>query len=354
MSLVGAVIGLLLFFFSNTCASKVEREVWGDGKRSVARLLAARILVTTAPSTQALTVRKVKKHRLKDAAAPRMRRLSAHNIFVQEEECIKAKVGSQEHLDHQLASSKNWETIKNNPNEMARLTAKASEQQELRSKLAVNPVSAKVATVRSGLRLSQVKRLGQLRLDNTVLTAHRHPAWDSGLALGDQNSALKEKYIVDDSHDKCSEHLNSSFDYDMEVIHNPKSMPQLHQVCSEKFGGTCQSHPLHDVIELCVQELDRHLASFKLKTAGTLLKIGPPGDASGARPPSSSASSSWQPPPAVEPEWYVLGSVSCKPLLHVLVGLKEHEGKFQFAIWTGPLPIEFSPHHEDTPNSDDW
>ncbi len=305
---------------------QVEAEAFGDKKKHIGRLLRARVIKSTAPSDMSSRRQtKVANHNLKKSAKPKTRRESLWNAFVAISKGeVTCRVGSAGHKAWQESLREKYRADLDDPARRLRLQVKAAELQAQRESC-MNPANSSAAPQEQGfdgLSSSQRKRLGQTKLDSYLAKVHDHPAWNSGLEISSQNWPLKEALILEDNLEDCKAGVDRVFAYDSQIDFNPEPMPAFPSVCHERCGGVCCNSATFASVDACIRQLDGFLAFYDLDRPGTLLRFAVDLD----------GSSQGVPAPA---EFYLLGAVAKKPLLHVLARLEEHPGEigaFKLAV----------------------
>ncbi len=121
--------------------------------------------------------------------------------------------------------------------------------------------------------------------------------------------------LVDDSLDykKAADDLKQYFEYDDKILENPHVSPKLFRSCQERHPGLCDSHEAAGYIIEMVENLQKHFDHWKVEAPCLCCMT--------FRLLSESASSHCSRPSFFK-TWYMLGSVSKRPLCHVLAALK--------------------------------
>lgn len=190
--------------------------------------------------------------------------------------------------------------------ERQQLDTEAAIMNARRQKLLQNPIAdqhdASEEAKGADLRVSQVHRLNQARLDKTLKQVIDHPAWRGGLGLSDHVSALKAAFVENCqlSDAEINEDFKQFMSYDPEVAKNTDT-PPFSRPCRWSNGGLCQKEPLFGQVLCLVRQLDEALHARKLGGKPIFLKLTP------AEAAASSSSDSL-------PVWILLGCVSRRPV----------------------------------------
>ena len=122
----------------------------------------------------------------------------------------------------------------------AELQQKADDMARERAQLADNPLCADVQT--ASLSHGQRSRMGQMQLNKSLSALVQHPAWQQGLLVQDYNTALAPRHVLAEQEAtvvKCRKEAEGLFQYDTQIIDNPRELPVMFRACRETHGGLC-------------------------------------------------------------------------------------------------------------------
>ena len=165
---------------------------------------------------------------------------------------------------------------------------------------------------------SQLKRLGQRQLDQSLHQLATHPAWKSGLGISNHVAALDPKFVQEIDCEEAVQHIKDAFDYDAQPVKNPDSLPRMFCSCQESHPGLCKADDCFNHVQLAVQQFQQCLEEKKIQGCALLKLV----VVTEVAQPSSSSSQPSQIVPSTQ--WFLLGCVSKRPLCHVLGKLVPH------------------------------
>ena len=168
---------------------------------------------------------------------------------------------------------------------------------------------------------SQMKQLGQRRLDTSLSYVKDHRVWSHGLGIMSHLAPLRAELLVDDEAEDESKANNSSsayFEYLEDASENPATNPSLFQPCCSLHPGCCRSNQHWGKIMRMVQQFEIGCENNKVSACQFILHLRVDKDMSGAQ--SSNAKS------VVYESWSILGSVAKRPLVHIM-GMLKHDSR---------------------------
>ena len=155
---------------------------------------------------------------------------------------------------------------------------------------------------------SQLKRLGQRQLDQSLHQLATHPAWKSGLGISNHVAALDPKFVQEIDCEEAVQHIKDAFDYDAQPVKNPESLPRMFCSCQESHPGLCKADDCFNHVQLAVQQFQQCLEEKKIQGCALLKLV----VVTEVAQPSSSSSQPSQIVPSTQ--WFLLGCVSKRPL----------------------------------------
>lgn len=182
---------------------------------------------------------------------------------------------------------------------------------------------------------SQVKRARRNQVGSALSKIADHPAWGSGLALGDHMAALRAdlvtKGIEEMTVTEVSNEVDRVFGFDRSVYENTATSEDWRVPCWTSSNGVCAKSKEHSLVKTLVHQFQSVLRAKKMDDCIPLVRLSlcPHLGSSNATPSDS--------------QWFLLGCASYRPLGHVLIKLfQETEGVFNFAVKNMKLDIRTS------------
>ena len=207
------------------------------------------------------------------------------------------KVGSDGARNMNASVASRWQSLSAEQKESYQ--QEASRMQQARNHLISQPLRGREEQHES-LRPSQIHRLNNARLDNSLRQVARHPAWKAGLQLRDHVSALKPEHVLGDLDEKTiSSMYQDIFAYDATVETN-QDLPRYETPCVSIGGGICRNHEHFTFVDGLVRTLDAAAAAAKLRQSTALLSIQNAG---------------------VGKQWMIVGCVGLRPLVQTILCL---------------------------------
>ncbi|CAE7402771.1 unnamed protein product [Symbiodinium sp. CCMP2592] len=209
--------------------------------------------------------------------------------------------------------------------EKAKWQAKAHEIEQRRRAVATTSFSDSSVAETSNLASSQLKRLYSQRLGKTVKELAEQDVWTCGLGLQNHHSPLRPELVRDLDRAGLAECCRETFGYDAEMLRNPPGkLPTFCRSCLWAHGGICEKQACFAEVGRLVHQLDTGLQSKHVATSLLVLKL---------REENTEHT-----------QWFFLGCVCRRPLLHVLARLwPRAPGRLAISM-TGAVPALLTSH----------
>ena len=210
------------------------------------------------------------------------------------------QVGTRAALEEKGSISREWQRA--TAEEKAEYQRQANSMQAAREEVLSQSLSKAELDEHAGLRKSQIMRLHQPRLGQSIQELARHPVWDSGLKVAGHNSPLKEEHVLLDlSEEDLQQKHKLIFGFDPAVMPNPQPMPTFHRSCQSFCAGLCRCNENFETVVDFIRLFEQSLQARKLSGQPMVLSL--------------------QPVHGVQ-QWVFLGCVCKRPMLqHFVVQL---------------------------------
>ena len=182
------------------------------------------------------------------------------------------------------------------------------------------------------LSASQMKRLGQRRVDKSLRMVKDHPVWLSGFGLADHISPLRADLVDNNlTANQVGEEIDKIFAFDRNIVNNTVTSADLLKPCWSSHGGLCCKSQHFEVVEQMMRQLQDNLKQSALDSDVVMLHFQ-------CEQTAAASSSTERPLQDVQSMWALLGCTVKRPLSHVLMKLFAfRRAGFTFSI-KGALP----------------
>ena len=232
------------------------------------------------------------------------------------------RLGTDSNRKRRASIAERWNVLP--AQEKIKWQAKANEIEQRRRAVAATSFSDSSVAETSNLAPSQLKRLYTQRLGKTVKELAEQDVWTCGLGLQNHHSPLRPELVRDLDRAELADCYRATFGYDGEMLRNPGKLPTFCRSCMWAHGGIYENQPCFAEAMRLVHQLDTGLHSKHVATSLLVIKL--------------------QEENTGQTQWFFLGCVCRRPLLHVLARLwPRAPGRLALSM-TNDVPVLLTSH----------